>query len=146
MPRVTASTVIEAPATEVWRLLRDFSQFNAWYDGMPDAVMENGSAPDQVGCVRRLEVGGQVMAREQLVALDDSDRSQTYRILESVFPLRDYVSRLRVLPVTDENHAYVEWSASFEAGADEAAELITMVRDQIYHPGLAALKKRLAGG
>ncbi|RJL35914.1 SRPBCC family protein [Bailinhaonella thermotolerans] len=145
MPRVTVSTVVEAPAGEVWRLLRDFGRFNAWYDGMPDAVIEGGGPSDRVGAIRRFEVNGQVMAREELLALDDDARSQTYRILESVFPLREYVSRLRVLPVTDGDRSFVQWTADFEADAAEADRLAEMVRDHIYRPGLASLGKRLTG-
>lgn len=143
MPRVVASTVIDAPVADVWRVLRDFGRFSDWYDGMPQAVIEAGSASDQVGCVRRLEAGGRLMAREQLVALDDAACSQTYTILESTFGLREYVSRLRVLPVTDGDRSFVEWTATFEADAAEAAGLVVMVRDQIYAPGLVSLRKQL---
>jgi hypothetical protein len=142
MPQVAASTVIDASAGDVWQVIRDFGRLDAWYEGMPRPVLETGTAAE-VGCVRRIEVGGQLVAREQLVALDDRHRSQTYRILESVFGLREYVSTLRVLPVTDRDRSFVEWSARFEADEPVAGDLTRMVRDEIYAPGLISLRERL---
>lgn len=145
MPQVTISTVINASADDVWALIRDFEHMDGWFDGIPPAVIEDGRASTEVGCVRRIEVDGQVMVRERLVALDDAARRQVYAILESVFGLKDYIGTITVTPVTDGNRAFVEWTGVFEADAAEAEASIAMLRDSVYLPGLQGLRKRLEG-
>ncbi|MGC5015645.1 SRPBCC family protein [Streptosporangium sp. DT93] len=140
---MTVSTVIGASADEAWALLRDFGRMDAWFEGMPPAVIEDGLDPAQVGCVRRIEVDGQVMARERLVALDDAARRQVYAIVESVFGLSGYTGTITVTPVTDGDRAFVEWTGVFEADAADAEATAAMIRDSIYLPGLESLRKLL---
>lgn len=143
MPQVTVSTVIGASADEVWALVRDFERMDGWFEGMPPSVIEDGLASTQVGCVRRIEVDGQVMARERLVALDDTARRQVYTVVESVFGLNGYTGTITVLPVTDGDRAFVEWTGVFEADATDVEATAAMLRDSIYLPGLESLRKRL---
>lgn len=143
MPQVTVSTVINASADDVWALIRDFEHMDGWFEGMPPAVIEDGRASTEVGCVRRFEANGQIMARERLIALDDAARRQVYAILESIFGLRGYSGTITVTPVTDGDRAFVEWTGVFEADAAEAEASIAMLRDSVYTTGLESLRKRL---
>ena len=68
MPQITESTVLGAPAGEVWTLLRDFAAIGDWHPALPPAEIEEGPA-DRVGCVRVYPLAGG--HRETLVALDD---------------------------------------------------------------------------
>ena len=84
--------------------------------------------------------GGVVV--ERLVTLDDTDRRYTYEILESPFPVRRYISTIRVAPVTDVGHAFVEWWSEYDAeGADETG-LSDTFAGAVYGSGLAALQQR----
>jgi len=37
MPRIVTSAVLDAPAEEVWELLRDFSAIGSWHPHLPAA-------------------------------------------------------------------------------------------------------------
>lgn len=144
MPRPFASTVVPATADEVWALVRDFDGLPGWHPAI-DASELTAGGPAEVGAVRRLTLtdGGTVV--ERLVGLDDARRSYTYEILESPFPIRRYVSTIRVAPVTADGHAFVEWWTEFDAdGADEAG-LSSTFADGVFGTGLAALRIRFEG-
>ncbi|MCW2913801.1 MAG: hypothetical protein JWN52_1869 [Actinomycetia bacterium] len=141
MAKLTESTLVDAPAEAVWTVLRDFNGLSVWSPSMPASVIEDGKAADQVGCVRRFEINGKVMARERLLGLDDESLTQTYTIVESALGLHDYLGTLHVIPVTDEDRSLVVWSGSFAADAAQVEKATAMLRDGIYRPGLTSLKK-----
>jgi hypothetical protein len=145
MATLTESTLVDAPAEAVWALIRDFNGLSVWATSMPPSIIEDGKPADQVGCVRRLEANGTLLARERLLALDDVSLTQTYSILESALGVHDYRGTLHVTPVTDEDRSVVEWSGTFSADAGEADKTTAVLRDQIYRPGLASLKKHFSG-
>ncbi len=69
MIKVYVSSVIDAPADQVWAQIRDFNALPKWTPFVAESRIEGGMAPDTVGCVRnfRLKDGGVI--REQLLAL-----------------------------------------------------------------------------
>ncbi|MEU4833579.1 SRPBCC family protein [Streptosporangium sp. NPDC023615] len=137
-----ASTVVDAPADEVWGYLRDFGNLAEWLPGIDLCVIEEGG-DSRPGTVRRLEGLGGVY-RERLLTLDDDSRSATYEILECPLPVRDYRAVYRVSPVTDSGRAFVEWSATF--AADDVAKLDKVFVRGVFEPGLAALHGRFRPG
>lgn len=137
MPTVVTSTVLDAPAEEVWALLRDFAAIGSWHPYLPPPTIEDGPA-DRVGAVRAF--GDH---RERLVALDDLDRSTRFAFVDSGgLPVRDYVSALRVLPAS--GGSLVEWTAVFDCDEADEPKVTAQVRDGVFLPGLAALKERFA--
>ena len=44
MPKAYASTVLNAPAKEVWALIRDFNALPAWHPAITDSEIEEGKA------------------------------------------------------------------------------------------------------
>src|SRR5690349_13679072 len=85
MTTIVTSTILDAPAEEVWLLLRDFSAIGSWHPFLPPPTIEDGPA-DRVGAVR---VFGD--HRERLVALDDLRRSTRFAFEDSGRPpVRDY--------------------------------------------------------
>jgi Polyketide cyclase / dehydrase and lipid transport len=141
MPRPYASAVIPASADEVWGLVRDFNGLPAWHPAIAESTMDSGT-PAEVGSVRRLVLGDGGVVVERLLTLDDTDRRYTYEILESPFPVRRYVSTIRIAPVTDVGHAFVEWWSEYDAeGADETG-LSDTFASGVYGSGLAALQQR----
>ena len=51
MSQVHTSTIVGAPADEVWALLRDFGAIGDWHPALPPCRIEDGPA-DRVGCTR----------------------------------------------------------------------------------------------
>lgn len=141
MPKVFVSAVIQAPVERVWAAIRDFDGLPDWHPAFADSRIEDGRSGEAVGGVRsfRLKDGGDI--RERLLTLSDLEHTCTYTILESPLPIEDYVSTLRLRPVTMSGATYAEWSSSFEvdpADRDAMVEALTGV----YTSGFEALRER----
>ena len=142
MPRVYTSSVIPAPAAEVWRVLRDFNGLASWTGLVNDSRIEGLLRPDQVGCIRsfRLKDGG--IIRERLLALSDYDMSCTYSILESPMAVTDYIATLSLTPITDGNVTFAQWQAEFDCPSDQEAALATQIGAGVFQTAFSALKQR----
>ncbi|XWN29499.1 MAG: SRPBCC family protein [Devosia sp.] len=141
MPRVYISSVIEAPAAQVWERVRDFNALPRWHPRIRESRIENGEPSDKVGCVRdfRLQNGDRI--REKLLGLSDYDMFCSYAILESPMPLTDYVATLRLTPITDGERTFVEWSAEFECAVGDAEDLVGGIGGNVFQAGFDALKR-----
>jgi hypothetical protein len=144
MAKVFVSSIIDAPAREVWSVIRDFNGLPGWLPAVADSRIEQGARADQVGCIRNftLKDGGRI--RERLLALSDFDFSMTYAILESPMGVEDYVATLRLFPVTDGDRCYAEWTAEFGCTASREAELVDLIGRNVFLGGLHALKARFS--
>ena len=142
MPEVYVSTVIPAPAGEVWALIRDFNALPAWNPVIVDSRIEAAQPGDRVGCIReiRTRAGGRI--RERLLALSDFDYSCAYSILESPMDVENYVATLKLTPVTDGDKTFAEWSAEFDCPPGRAAALTAEIGGEVFQVGLGALKAR----
>lgn len=145
MPTAYSSTVLAAPADQVWERLRDFNGLAAWHPAVADSMIEDGRPADQVGCVRVLTLKDGAEIVECLLALSDEERSCSYAILSGPFPVTGYRSTLRVRPVTDSGHAFVEWFSSFDCEPGRAEEARGIFEQAVYKGGLDALKAQLGG-
>src|SRR5215471_17213522 len=101
MVTVVRSTIINAPIGEVWAFLRDFNAHAQWHPAVEESHIEDGKAPDQIGCVRNFRLADGAQLREQLLALDDRNCTYTYCILDSPIPLVGYVSTVTLKRVSD---------------------------------------------
>lgn len=141
MPRVFISSVIPAPAAEVWSRVRDFNALPRWHPRIRESRIEDGQPSDKVGCIRdfRLQNGDRI--REQLLGLSDYDMFCTYAILESPMPLTDYIATLRLTPITDGERTFAEWSAEFECDEAVANDLVAGIGTNVFQGGFDALKR-----
>ena len=146
MPDVSTSTVVPADADTVWPIVRDFDGLPRWHPAITASELEGGAHPDQVGAVRRLTLADGGAVRERLVALDDRERRLTYAILDSPFPVRDYRSTIRVLPVTASGECVVTWSVLFDCDLDEADRLSTLFGRDVFGTGLSGLVSYFSSG
>src|SRR5687767_6482709 len=142
MIRLRRSTIVEAPAELVWRLLRDFNSHDSWHPAVAESRIENSTVRDAPGAVRAFRLADGAFLREQLIALSDRDMSLTYCILEAPLPLMGYVATLRLRPVTDGDRTFVFWESQFDPPPGQAEALSRLVAENIYEAGLAALKSR----
>lgn len=145
MPRVYASSVIDAPATRVWERIRDFNALPRWHPRIRESRIENGEPSDKVGCVRDFRLQNGDRLREKLLGLSDYDMFCTYSILESPMPLTDYIATLRLTPISDGNRTFIEWTAEFDCAAEAATDLVDGIGNNVFQAGFDALKRQMAG-
>ena len=109
MARSYYSTIFEQSADEVWSVIRDFNNYPVWVDGAGESEIEAGKSGDSVGAVRNVLYNG-VRRRQKLLALSDTERSQTYGFAsEPPLHTRHFQATLRVTPVVDGRRTFVEW-------------------------------------
>src|SRR5918994_619330 len=84
---------------------------------------------------------GKGFIREKLLTLSDREHVCCYCILEATLPVRDYVSEMRLKPVTETNQTFGEWWATFEVDPKDEAEVMRAVTDtfRFAFEGAAAL-------
>ena len=100
MARSYYSTIFEQSADEViWTAIRDFNNYPVWVDGAGESEIEAGKSGDSVGAVRNVLYNG-VRRRQKLLALSDTERSQTYGFASEPPHTRDFRATLRVTPAT----------------------------------------------
>ena len=141
MPRIFVSSVVNAPSEKVWAVIRPFDAVVNWLPFVKSSPIEDGGDPTRVGCVRVLtQTDGEVF-REVLVALSDAERSYSYTFVSSPVPVRNHLTTLRVLPITDGNRSYVEWSSRFEIDAKYERQLVDLM-NQNFLAGLRNLAEK----
>jgi hypothetical protein len=140
MVRVVRSTILEASVDRVWAILRDFNGQAAWHPPIAKSQIERNRAPSVVGCVRRLTLKDGRELREQLLALSDLEMTYSYCLLDTPIPLFNYVAHARLLPVTDGNRTFWEWQARFTTRPGEEAAMTTLIGEEIFATGFAALR------
>jgi hypothetical protein len=144
MAKVYASIIIPAPASTVWEIIRDFNALPKWTPFVTESRIEHNASSDKVGCIRnfRLKNGGRI--RERLLALSDYEMSCTYSILESPMGVENYLATLRLIPVTEDDQTFAEWSAEFDAAPDREDALVEDIGRNVFAAGLSALKTQFS--
>jgi hypothetical protein len=146
MARAHASSVINAPIEQVWAHIRDFRALDDWHPGIRSSVIEDGGPSDRVGCIRRMELEGGGVIREQLLELSDLGHHYSYSILESPLPVANYRATLRLRRISDGNRTFGEWSASFDADPPgKQAETEAMISNAVFQGGFDAVKRHFGG-
>jgi Polyketide cyclase / dehydrase and lipid transport len=145
MPKGFASSVIDAPVDEVWTRIRDFNALPVWHPAIDRSEIEGGRPSEAVGCVRSFYLADGGHIRETLLELSDARRSVTYDMQEGPMAWSNYVATLRLLPISDGNRTYIEWSAEFDAEPEDAPGLIDLVEKGVFQGGFDALKEHFAG-
>lgn len=135
------SAVIDAPADEVWAVVRRFHDMS-WAAGVVESCEEKGDlAPTQIGAERILNGA----FHETLLGLDDTERVLRYSIDDGPDAVsRDnvsgYVGEVRVQPVTVGNRSFVTWRSSWASSGGGVEEFCT----PIYQSLLQALQQHFA--
>jgi hypothetical protein len=141
MTRVYVSSMIDAAADQVWARIRDFNGLPDWHPLIASSRIENNWPADKVGCIRNfnLKDGGNI--REQLLMLSDYDYTCMYSILESPLGVSNYLSTLKLTPVTDGNQTFAEWSADFDCEPGREQALAQQIGQGVFQTGFDALKR-----
>lgn len=146
MSKVFTSSVIPAPIGKVWARIRDFNALPDWHPAVADSKIEDDKSSDFIGCIRNFNLkndGGNI--RERLLALDDNEYYCTYCILESPMNVEIYVATMSLLPITDGNRTYAEWTADFECDPKEESELVDFISNSVFQGGFSALNDLFTG-
>ena len=146
MPHVRKSTVLDAPTDAVWDVIRDFNGHDAWHPVVADSHVERSEPSDRVGCVRNFRLEDGSALREKLLTLSDLEQSYSYCLLDTPVPLFNYVSHVRLIPVTDGDRTFWEWESRFDTPAGRGAELSELVGDGIYVAGFDAVRAHMGLG
>ncbi|MDI9335842.1 MAG: SRPBCC family protein [Gammaproteobacteria bacterium] len=141
--KIYVSSTIDADIERVWQIIRDFNGMPLWHPLIQDSRIENDYPSDKIGCVRNFRTQGGDRIREQLLAQSDYDFSFTYGILESGMEVTDYIASVRLLPITDGNRCFLEWTAEFACAPDKKQELCQFIAQNVFQAGINALKKKL---
>lgn len=143
MVRVLRSTILDAPIDAVWEVLRDFNGHDRWHPAVAESHVERGQPSDRVGCVRSFRLTGGEQLREQLLTLSDMETTYSYCLLETPIPLLNYVSHVRLIPVTDGDRTFWQWEGRFTTPAGRETELGDLVGSGIYEAGFEAIREHL---
>lgn len=144
MARSYYSIVLDHSAEAVWAVIRPFDHYR-WAGVETETVIEDGKAGDQVGAVRRFEVGGTVL-RQMLLAHSDVERSYSYAFAGACpFPVEDYRATIRVTPVVADGRCFVEWWATFDCALGERPKWIAHFEEKGFAVWLAALRRFMEG-
>jgi NADPH2:quinone reductase len=143
MIRVRRSAVIDAPLGRVWEVLRDFNSHSLWHPAVGESRIENGEAPDQVGCVRNFFLKDGNHIREQLLGLSDLEHFSTYCILDATLPMKDYVATVQLKPVTDGERTFWHWESTFGVPLGREREFAALVGSGVYEAGFTGLQAYL---
>ncbi len=146
MVKVVRSTILPAPVEAVWDVLRDFNGHDRWHPAVTTSQIERGRDADRVGSVRKFRLGDGSELREQLLALSDADASYSYCLLETPIPLFNYVSHVRLIPVTDTDHTFWQWEGQFTTFAEQKDALADQVGNDIYQAGFDAIRADMGLG
>lgn len=145
MPKAYASTVLNAPAADVWAAIRDFNGLPSWHPAVTDSEIEDGRAGDQVGGVRSFHLADGAHLRERLLAFSDAEMTYSYNFEKTPFDVENYRATLRVTPVTDGDRSFVEWWTVFDCDVAKIDEWVTTFSGPVFKTGLDALKGRFGG-
>jgi len=132
------STVVDAPADEVWEALKDFHDLS-WSKNVVTGVTKVGEKQGMVAGAKRIL---NEAFHETLLSVDDEARKLTYSIDDgpdavSKDNVEGYVGTVKVLPVSDTDESFVLWTSEWEsAKSDDVADFC----NPIYHALLQDLK------
>ena len=142
MTKAYASSVIPAPASAVWNVVRDFNALPAWHPSIATSEIEDGLRADQVGAVRSFKLvdGGHI--RERLLELSDASMTCVYNFETTIFNVTDYVATLRCTAVTDSDECFIEWWATFDCSPVDAPTFVDTFADGVFQTGFQALRSR----
>ncbi|WP_176508071.1 MULTISPECIES: SRPBCC family protein [Pseudomonas] len=118
----------------VWALIGGFDSLPDWLPFIPESLSSEG------GRVRSLKDPDGNSIVERLMAFDEQQRSYSYAILTSPFPVAGYLSTLRVK--ADGQGSLIEWFGEFTPVGVSDAEAQALFKG-IYEGGLEALAKTL---
>jgi hypothetical protein len=139
--KVWTSAIIHGPVEKVWARMRDFAGMGDWHPDIAKMHMLGGVRSDKVSGVRDFYFGAGHL-HEELLHLDDVERSFSYRINKSELPWLNYVSGPRLRPVTETNETFAVWTGDWVASPHDDAWLMPTAENAVYQMAFETLNAR----
>eukprot|EP01087_Luapelamoeba_hula_P011002 TRINITY_DN2954_c0_g2_i1.p2 TRINITY_DN2954_c0_g2~~TRINITY_DN2954_c0_g2_i1.p2 ORF type:complete len:150 (+),score=34.11 TRINITY_DN2954_c0_g2_i1:120-569(+) len=137
------SSVISKPINETWEKIKGFNDMD-WAQ-VPSVPVDSAQPREAniIGKDRQLTVGGKHIV-ERLTAYDNVNHSYTYAIItaeDGIFPgkFQHYTATLTLKAVTDGDHTFAQWTASFNGEADTADAVAQFIGSNVFLPSLTKL-------
>lgn len=134
--QVQVQEEIATNATNVWQLIRDFGDISAWATGKVVKIQGAG-----IGMIRHIAFNLDKVV-ERCEAYDETQMSFAYRLLESPWPISDYVATV-TLTAAGPDKTLIEWSASYQA-VPEQTEAARDLIENTYRKGFIARLRKTA--
>ena len=134
MPTVSLSIDLAAPLDEVWAVVGDFGNLDAWHPWVPACEL----AAD--GETRIMRAGEQVVAQERL--LEQRDYAHVYTVDHGPFPMDEYRAELSAVAVGV--GCRVTYRGTFEPTTMEVDVAAKLRR--FFTTGFEALQARFGAG
>ena len=125
-------------------MLRDFNGHDRWHPAVRESRIEDRRSGDAVGAVRRFRLSDGAVLRERLLTLSDSERTFSYCLLDTPIPLLNYVAHVALHQVTDGDRTFWRWTSEFDTPRGQESKLGTLVGEDIYMRGFAAIRRLLS--
>ncbi|PSL57184.1 polyketide cyclase/dehydrase/lipid transport protein [Saccharothrix carnea] len=141
------SAVLDADPDEVWAQVRDMMLLLdiVFGDGVENAHWTNGGSAKKVPS--RFEftlLPNHDLAREEVVGRSETDRSLTYRSVDQVLFIVDYLATYRVRPVTNEpGRSFIDWHREFRVVAGAPAGFLDDL-EALFEQEIATVKAHFA--
>ena len=136
MPTVSMSTHLPIAAAKAWGLVGGFNALPDWHPGFEKSVLE------KAGQQRRLSLAGGGTIVERLEHVDEHNRTYSYALVDSPFPVNSYKSTITVTDGKDK--CTVHWSGEFTTDGPADGDITKMLTD-IYQQGFDNLRKMFGG-
>lgn len=135
------SIVIDANASRVWEIVKDYDGLNIWHPVFSGADIKSGNN-NEVGAVRTLTIQDGPSFDEELLAWDDFNRSFTYRVIDPApIPVKNYQSTMKVMQISP-GVSDVTWTSSYQNNSNgdmTDTEVIEFING-VYQAGLEQVK------
>ena len=136
MAKAYSRATLNAPASQVWDVVKGFSNLPAWHPAFSESVFDAQTNSR----VMKLADGSPLI--EALEAFDNDARMMRYSITQTHLPITYYVGTIRVTEV-DAGSSAIEWFSDFEAEAGKTQEMKDAL-EGVYVAGFDALTAQLA--
>lgn len=123
----------DQPAARLWQIIGDPAAIAAWHPVLDRSPRD--------GDVRTCVLKDGAVIHERIEEVNQADLFYRYAMIDSPLPVRNYRSTIRVREV-GASRCRVEWSSTFDAPPEAAAQMIETIRG-IYDAGLSAVRAQL---
>ena len=123
MPSTYQSIIVNAPLDQVWDTVNDFHDLSWAPNVIEKCEAEGDASGTEPGAKRILNEA----FHETQIEWNEEDHRIRYSIDDGPSPVSkdevsNYIGQLRLLPVTENNVTFVEWSSSWNASSEDAVD------------------------
>lgn len=127
---------IDAPIDKVWELMGNFTDMS-WNPLIVKTELVAGEATIP-GAMRVLTLNDGSQIKQALVSFDPEEKVYTYKITESVLPMRQHQGKISTM--SKDGITMVNWEATYTTDSEADAEVVSQTMQALFEKGLEGLK------